>query len=92
MENETKIVVATKQLDSLESILMNSIEKINENAEFVKQAEMINKTAKNLIDLNKLKLKAIVELGKKIYPLIKQTTGLPDTITTALELIVFEAK
>jgi hypothetical protein len=36
--------------------------------------------------------KAIIKVGKHVYPTIKETVGLPPEIKTAFDLIVFEAK
>ncbi len=36
--------------------------------------------------------KAIITLGRNVYPTIKKTAGLPPEIKTALDLIIFEAK
>lgn len=36
--------------------------------------------------------KAIVTLGKKVYPTIQKTSGLPDALKTPLDYILFEAE
>jgi hypothetical protein len=37
-------------------------------------------------------IKAIVTLGRKVYPTIKKSVGIPDNIKTPLDFIKFEAK
>lgn len=36
--------------------------------------------------------KALITLGRNVYPTIKKTAGLPPEIQTPLDLIIFEAK
>lgn len=54
--------------------------------------EIFNDFMMNYASVSENKEEAIVCLGKKVYPLIKQTVGFPSSIKTALDLIIFEAE
>jgi len=84
----------SKELKSANEFLVSSIGKTSTELddEGWYDTSIFDKFMKTCVEGSSLKEKIYITIGKKVYPTIKRTVGLPENLKTPLSFILFEAE